>query len=182
MRQTRKILKGQIYYVQKAGVTVGSEQKAGRPAIIVSNNTGNYYSNVVEVVYLTTQCKADMPTHVPILSARKPSIALCEEIVSVDKQRLGNYVNTITSEEMQQVNQAMLISLGIIPENLLQMITNMMTVYGEGYRQSGQMDAASSMTPESYIRTQAERDVYKKLYGDLLYTHFNAEKINTLTY
>lgn len=24
---------------------------------------------------------------------------------------------------------------------------------------------------ESYIRTKAERDVYKKLYGDLLYTH-----------
>lgn len=72
MRQTRKILKGQIYYVQKAGFTVGSEQKSGRPAIIVSNNTGNYYSNVVEVVYLTTQCKADMPTHVPILSAIMP--------------------------------------------------------------------------------------------------------------
>lgn len=100
MYQPRKILKGQIYYVNKIGEDfVGSEQMAGRPAIIVSNNTGNHYSNVVEVVYLTTQCKADMPTHVPILSARKPSIALCEEIVSVDKQRLGKYIGTITSEK-----------------------------------------------------------------------------------
>ncbi len=177
MRQTRKILKGQIYYVQKAGFTVGSEQKSGRPAIIVSNNTGNYYSNVVEVVYLTTQCKADMPTHVPILSARKPSIALCEEIVSVDKQRLGNYVNTITSEEMQQVNQAMLISLGILPENLIHMISDMMTVYIEDREQK----VLTVLDRESYIRTQTERDVYKKLYGDLLYSHFHTEKVNART-
>lgn len=168
MYQPRKILKGQIYYVNKAGGTfVGSEQMAGRPAIIVSNNTGNHYSNVVEVVYLTTQCKADMPTHVPILSARKTSIALCEEIVSVDKQRLGKYIGTITSEEMQQVNQAMMISLGIFPESLTHMISNMMMVYVKNREQKTEIE----VDRESYIRTQAERDVYKKLYGDLLYTH-----------
>ena len=63
MYQSRKILKGQIYYVNNVGGSfVGSEQVAGRPAIIVSNNIGNRYSNVVEVVYPTTRSKADMPT------------------------------------------------------------------------------------------------------------------------
>ena len=48
MYQSRKILKGQIYYVNNVGGSfVGSEQVAGRPAIIVSNNIGNRYSNVV---------------------------------------------------------------------------------------------------------------------------------------
>ena len=178
MYQPRKILKGQIYYVNKIGEDfVGSEQMAGRPAIIVSNNTGNHYSNVVEVVYLTTQCKADMPTHVPILSARKPSIALCEEIVSVDKQRLGKYIGTITSDEMQQINQAMMISLGILPGNLIHMILDMMTSYVEDREKK----MVSDMDRESYIRTQTERDVYKKLYSDLLYTHFHAEKVNART-
>nr|WP_298061198.1 type II toxin-antitoxin system PemK/MazF family toxin [uncultured Blautia sp.] len=178
MYQPRKILKGQIHYVNKTGGSfVGSEQMAGRPAIIVSNNTGNHYSNVVEVVYLTTQCKADMPTHVPILSAKKPSIALCEEIVSVDKRRLGKYIGSITSEEMQQVNQAMMVSLGILPGNLIHMISEMMTVYVEDREQK----QVSDMDWEAYIRTQAERDVYKKLYSDLLYTHFHAEKINART-
>ena len=150
MYQSRKILKGQIYYVNNVGGSfVGSEQVAGRPAIIVSNNIGNRYSNVVEVVYLTTRSKADMPTHVQILSARKPSIALCEEIVSVDKQRLDKYIGTITSEEMQKVNQAMM----------------MVYVKDREHKIETEVDR------ESYIRTQAERDVYKKLYGDLLYTH-----------
>lgn len=168
MYQSRKILKGQIYYVNKVGGSfIGSEQAAGRPAVIVSNNTGNRYSNVVEVVYLTTQCKADMPTHIPISSARRPSIALCEEIVSVDKQRLGKYIGTITSEEMQQVNQAMMISLGILPESLTHMISNMMMVYVKDREHKTETE----VDRESYIRTQAERDVYKKLYGDLLYTH-----------
>ena len=178
MYQPRKILKGQIYYVNKAGGSfVGNEQAAGRPAIIVSNNTGNHYSNVVEIVYLTTQCKADMPTHVPILSARKPSIALCEEIISVDKQRLGKYIGTITSEEMQQVNQAMMISLGILPENLIHMISDMMMAYVKDKEHK----TGTNVDRESYIRTQAERDVYKKLYGDLLYTHFQAGKVNART-
>lgn len=130
-------------------------------------NTGNHYSNIVEVVYLTTQCKADMPTHIPISSARKPSIALCEEIVSVDKRRLEKYIGTITSEEMQQVNQAMMISLGIFPENFIHMISKMMMVYVKDREHKTETE----VDRESYIRTQAERDVYKKLYGDLLYTH-----------
>lgn len=178
MYNSRKIFKGQIYYVSKTGInTTGSEQTAGRPAIIVSNNTGNHYSNVVEVVYLTTQCKADMPTHISISSARKPSIALCEEIVSVDKQRLGKYIGTITSEEMQQVNQAMMISLGILPENLIHMISDMMMAYVKNKEHK----TGTNVDRESYIRTQAERDVYKKLYGDLLYTHFQVGKVNVRT-
>ena len=144
MYQPRKILKGQIYYLNKAGGSfVGSEQAAGRPAI------------------------ADMPTHIPISSARKPSLALCEEIVSVDKQRLEKYIGTITSEEMQQVNQAMMISLGILPESLTHMISKMMMVYVKDREHK----IETEVDRESYIRTQAERDVYKKLYGDLLYTH-----------
>ena len=90
-----------------------------------------------------------------------------EEIVSVDKQRLDKYIGTITSEEMQKVNQAMMISLGILPENLIHMISNMMMVYVKDREHK----IETEVDRESYIRTQAERDVYKKLYGDLLYTH-----------
>ena len=78
---------------------------------------------------------------------------------------------------MQQVNQAMMVSLGILPGNLIHMISEMMTVYVEDREQK----QVSDMDWEAYIRTQAERDVYKKLYSDLLYTHFHAEKINART-
>ena len=67
---TGTVYRGEIYYVHETETT-GSEQYGGRPAIIVSNNVGNEHSPVVEVVYLTTQEKRQLPTHVDIFSAAK---------------------------------------------------------------------------------------------------------------
>ena len=58
----------------------------------MSNNTGNRHAPVVEVVYLTTKRKTTIPTHVYINSARRPSIALCEQIVTVCKSRLKEHI------------------------------------------------------------------------------------------
>lgn len=55
--------RGDIFYVMK-GNNCGSEMEAGRPAIIVSNNLNNNNSDIVEIVYLTTQPKPELPTHV----------------------------------------------------------------------------------------------------------------------
>ena len=55
------INRGDIFYVNPSE-TVGSEQRSGRPAIIVSNPLCNEHSPVVEVVYLTCQYKKPMPT------------------------------------------------------------------------------------------------------------------------
>jgi mRNA-degrading endonuclease toxin of MazEF toxin-antitoxin module len=104
--------RGQVYRVRQSQVT-GSEQAGGRPAVIVSNDIGNDYSTVMEVVYLTTQKKTDLPTHVPINSVKYPSTALCEQIQTVCKDRLGGYIGTVTDQEMEGINEALLISLGL---------------------------------------------------------------------
>lgn len=54
-----------------------------------------------------------MPTHVFIGSARKPSIALCEQIVTVCKSRLERRVGRVTPEEMNNIDKALEKSLGI---------------------------------------------------------------------
>lgn len=95
--------------------SVGSEQRSGRPAIIVSNPVCNEHSPVVEVVYLTCQYKHRLPTHVRIESTGRRSTALCEQITSVDVSRLGDYKGHATDEEMQQIDAALLCSLGIHP-------------------------------------------------------------------
>ena len=46
--------RGQIYYIESNHQEIGSEQRAGRPAVIVSNNKNNENSTTVEVVYMTT--------------------------------------------------------------------------------------------------------------------------------
>lgn len=106
------VKRGDIFYVAETETT-GSEQGGNRPAIVVSNDTGNRYAPVVEVVYLTTRKKASLPTHVYIGSAERPSIALCEQIVTVSKSRIERYVGSVTAEEMRKVDKALQTSLGI---------------------------------------------------------------------
>lgn len=108
----KKYYRGQIYYVYPKDYT-GSEQGGGRLAIIVSNDVGNEYSQVVEVVFLTTREKKPLPTHVAINSAKYPSTALCEQIDSVDKERIGGYINEISQAEMKNIERALLVSLDI---------------------------------------------------------------------
>lgn len=108
------VYRGDIYYVTSIypNDTIGSEQRAGRPAIIVSNNKNNLHVSTVTVVYLTTQDKPPMPTHVPVI-CRVPSTALCEQIATVAQERLGDFVRTCTKAEMEAIDKALMIQLGI---------------------------------------------------------------------
>lgn len=112
-RREEEIFRGEIYYVYPSGGGIGSEQTAGRPAIVVSNDKANQYSPVIEMVYLTTQPKNSLPTHVDITSAERPSIALCEQIHSVAKTRIGEFIARCTDREMAMIDGALCVSLGI---------------------------------------------------------------------
>lgn len=105
--------RGEVYYVLPDGNEVGSEQHSGRPAIIVSNNQNNKNSATVEIVYLTTREKKALMTHVYISTAQLPSTAICEQIFTVDKTRLGSYSGKLTEREMKDVELAMMVSLGL---------------------------------------------------------------------
>lgn len=112
-RQLRKdIRRGDIYYIENR-YTVGSEQRGGRPAVVVSNDMNNQHSTTVEIVYLTTQPKADLPTHTAVAGMRSPSTTLCEQITTVSVERLGNYCGHVTDAEMDGIDAAMRISLGL---------------------------------------------------------------------
>lgn len=105
--------RGEIYFITRGYDEEGSEQRAGRPEIIVSNDKCNENSTVLEVVYLTTQPKTDLPTHVDIRSTPKNSVALCEQVNSIFKDRFGDYIATCTDYEMMLVDAALHISLGL---------------------------------------------------------------------
>ena len=78
--------RGEIYYIESTYRETGSEQRGGRPAVIVSNDKNNENSEVVEVVYMTTKPKNDLPTHVFIRSALSPSTVLCEQPLQIVQQ------------------------------------------------------------------------------------------------
>ena len=108
------IKRGDIYYINSANTQpCGSEQGSNRPGLIVSNNKCNTYSPVLEVVYLTSKIKRhQLPTHVRIMALYE-STALCEQVHSVAKERLGNYVGHISAAEQQQIDKALRVSIGL---------------------------------------------------------------------
>ena len=107
-------VKGEIWNIEQGDTTsTGTEIWANRPAIIVSNDGIGAKAGFVNVVYLTTSTKRDMPYHVPVKSGNKMATALCEQIFAVDKSRISFYVGSITAEEMLDIDKALLFSLGI---------------------------------------------------------------------
>lgn len=105
--------RGEIFYIMRDSMQTGSEIYHGRPAIIVSNDFLNATSNVVEVVFLTTQPKKDIGTHVRITSTGRTSIALCEQITTIATEKIGNYMATATEAEMQEIDNAIAKSLSL---------------------------------------------------------------------
>jgi mRNA interferase MazF len=105
------ITRGQIYWIKPSEYreAIGHVQRADRPGIVVS--THNKYT--VEVVYLTTQPKTDLPTHCTIRSSSKVSTALCEQIQTVSVEQIGSYIGTATVQEMEAIERCMMTSLGI---------------------------------------------------------------------
>jgi len=114
----RKPKYGEVYYVTPSRRAIGSEQRAGRPAIIVSNNAGNEHSDIVEVVYLTTKEKASLPTHVDIPSTGRiaQSVALCEQINTVAQVRLTDLVGVLDETIMARIQCALMVSLNMTPD------------------------------------------------------------------
>lgn len=116
MTKLKNIARGDIYYVDREPETPkGHEQWAGRPAIIVSDfHTGG--DNTCMVVYLTTNKTRPDPdkVHVEINSAPKPSIALCNQIKTIDAKCLGRYCGHLTGLEMAAVNAAMARALSLL--------------------------------------------------------------------
>ena len=66
----------------------------------------------MEVVFLPSQEKKALPTHVEVI-ARVPSTALCENIQTVSKERLSDFIRSCTTSEMKAIDKALLHSLGI---------------------------------------------------------------------
>lgn len=107
--------RGEIYYIKKCeSRTTGSEIWSNRHAVIVSANHINKYSQVVQVVYITTTDKSDSPVHVDISTNFLSRTALCEQITPVDKSRIAEYKGSLTPCQMKKIDKAMAWNLGIL--------------------------------------------------------------------
>jgi mRNA interferase MazF len=111
----RKIVRGDIYLANLSPV-VGSEQGGVRPVLIISNNTGNKFSTTIIIAAITSRTKNFLPTHVAVdlfKELEKDSIVLLEQIRTIDKQRLENYIGLMPTFLMARVDKALAISISL---------------------------------------------------------------------
>lgn len=113
----RRICRGELYYVVPEGEVAQSDRNApfvgGRPAVIVSNDMNNEMSGLVEVVYLTTHPINNLPTHVTVNATGRKSTAICDQIYTVAKKRIGKYVGQCSIAELNKIDAALALSLGL---------------------------------------------------------------------
>lgn len=110
--------RGDVYFADLSPV-IGSEQGGVRPVLIIQNNIGNRFSPTVIVAAITAQIqKAKLPTHVEIDAQshgfERDSVALLEQIRTIDKQRLTDKITHLNDDIMREIDEALQISLGLI--------------------------------------------------------------------
>ena len=189
------ISRGDVFYFSKND-TVGVEQQGGRPGVIVSNNKCNNSSDFVLVCYLTTKPKTYLPTHVKISCTDIESTCLCEQVHTVSKIKMESYYSTVSKEELKQIDNALFTTLGIDFSNItpkeyatltkglnetinlleekikiLEKENDDLIFKLEETKLQTKFESKQIMDLETipeHIKACTERDVYKKLYNDLL--------------
>lgn len=115
-RNIRQVRKGEIYYAELSG-TVGSEQDGVRPVLIIQNDVGNRNSPTTIIAPLTSRHdKTVLPTHITLdkrYGLSEKSLVLLEQIRTVDKCRLLNYIGMVDAKTMGQIDDGIRISFGI---------------------------------------------------------------------
>mgnify|MGYP002621805865 CR=1 FL=1 len=112
----QNIKRGDIFIVD-LDETIGSVQSGLRPVVVIQNDIGNKHSTTLIVASITSKSKKkrEMPTHivVNVEGLAKESIIQLEQITTVDKQQILEFIGEMPIEVMEQVDKAIKISLAL---------------------------------------------------------------------
>lgn len=110
--------RGEIY-LTALDPTIGHEIKKTRPALVIQNDVSNQYSATTIVAPITSTVRMPLaPVHT-ILTADTAtglsvvSVALLNQIRTIDRRRLMKRLGAADAQTMEQVDQAIKISLHI---------------------------------------------------------------------
>ena len=104
--------RGEVWWVE-FDPAIGSEIRKTRPALIVSNDAANRNLARVVVVPLTSSIGRQYPGEALITVAGKQSKAMADQIMAADKSRLKSLLGALSKTDMQAVEGAILVHLGM---------------------------------------------------------------------
>lgn len=112
------IKRGYIYWVQ-LDPTIGSEIKKTRPALVVSNDQNNKFSELISVLPITSNTKNIYPFEVKLSVGEGGVKQTCKikanQIRTVDRRRLSKSPlgPMVSHDLMERVNKALAIHLSM---------------------------------------------------------------------
>lgn len=105
-----EVYKGDIFYIEKGKTGEKS------PAVVVSATEVIEKTGCAQVAWLTNKEENSSSTHVKVM-CMIPSVAICEKLSFAYLDRFGEYIRTCTEKEIQDIDNAMLATLGIERQN-----------------------------------------------------------------
>jgi mRNA interferase MazF len=106
------VKRGEVWWVE-FDPSVGSEIRKTRPALIVSNDAANRNLARVVVVPLTSNTGRQYPGEAVVSVDGQSSKAMADQIMAADKARLKSQLGTVNKADMQAVEDAIRIQLGL---------------------------------------------------------------------
>jgi mRNA interferase MazF len=91
--------------------SVGGEVQKTRPAVILSNDYANEYSNRVQVIPLTSKVEKCYPCEAYVFVDGKKSKAMADQIMTVSKNRLKSRITSISNNDMSSIERVLKVQL-----------------------------------------------------------------------
>jgi mRNA interferase MazF len=106
--------RGEVWWVS-FDPSVGGEIRKRRPAVIVSNDVANQHLNRVQVVPLTSSTDRVYASEAVVTLRNRRSKAMADQLTTASKKRLTKRIGRLVSDDMDAVDEAIRIQLGLDP-------------------------------------------------------------------
>ena len=106
--------RGEVWWVS-FDPSVGGEIRKRRPAVIVSNDVANQHLNRVQVVPLTSSADRVYASEAVVTLRNRRSKAMADQLTTASKKRLTKRIGRLVSDDMDAVDEAIRIQLGLDP-------------------------------------------------------------------